>query len=177
MYLVESKSEYKVELWKEEGENKVYKINDTLPLKDLDRSISLNCYIINRFYAFNIEWGILKEVVDLSSFRGKDISNIKFYNSFGELLRIDKNEDLELSKESDYLLINNEEKYFKEFGTALMNIDKLHIWERDKYNKNMRNIRRIIKSNENFISNYLYWLDKNYIKKATNILEGIITVY
>lgn len=177
MYLVESKSEYRVELWDEEDGNKLYKINDVLPLKNLDRSISLNCYIINKFYAFNIEWGVLKDVKDLSYFRDKDIKNIKFYNSYGQLLRINSNEDLELTQETDYLLINNEEKSFKEFGKALMNIDKLHIWERDKYNKNMRTIRRIIRSNENFISSYLNWLDRNYIKKATNILEGIITIY
>lgn len=177
MYLVESKSEYRVELWSEEDESKLYKINDILPLKNLDRSISLNCHIINRFYAFNIEWGVLKDVKDLSYFRDKDISNIKFYNSNGELLKINNNKDLELIEESDYLLINNEEKYYKEFGRALININKLHIWERDKYNKNMRTIRKIIRNNENFIANYLNWLDKNYIKKATNILEGIITVY
>lgn len=176
MYLIDMKPEYKVNLWEETNEV-LYKKEDKLPLKDLDRSISLNSYITNGFFAFRLEWGVLKEVEDIAVFRKKDISKLKFYNKYGELLKIKNSDDLELSSEVDYLLINNEEKSYKEFGKALMNINKLHIWERERYNKNMRVVRKIIRSNENFISNYLNWLDNSCIKKATNILEGIITLY
>lgn len=176
MYLAYKKSEYLVNLWEEDTET-LYNTNDTLPLKTLDRNISLNCYILNKFYAFNIEWGVLKDVNEFSYFKTKDLSNIKFYNSFGELLKITDYKDLELIMESDYLFINKEDNKYKEFGKSLMNINKLHIWEIDKYNKNMRTIRRMIKTNENIISNYLNWIDKRYQKKAIQILEGIILMY